>query len=385
MLNFDFHNPTHIVFGKDRLNELDSLVPESARVLITYGGGSVKKFGTLDKVIQALPGREIFRFGGIEPNPKFETLMKAVDAVKENRIDFLLAVGGGSVMDGTKFIALASAYGGEAEELLSHGFNPVPVDNALPIGTVVTLPATGSEMNSGGVISHQGGKYPVFSPLSFPMFSILDPELTYTLPVNQVANGIVDTFIHTVEQYITYPVDGRFQDRTSEGILQTLIEIGPKTIEEPEDYDARANLVWCATMALNGLIGAGVPQDWETHMIGHELTAMFGLDHGLTLAIVQPAVWKVRREQKKEKLLQYGRRVWGITAGSDDEIIDAAIARTEEFFTGLGMKIRLSDHGIDETGIKDIVAALEKHGLTALSETQDVTPDVSERILKAAL
>lgn len=385
MLNFDFYNPTHIVFGKDRLGELDALVPKDARVLITYGGGSIKKFGTLDKVKNALTGREIIEFGGIEPNPKFNTLMKAVEVVKKENITFLLAVGGGSVIDGTKFITLAANYDGNAEDLLACGFNPVPVKKACPIGTVLTLPATGSEMNSGAVVSHKGGKFPVFSPLAFPKFSILDPELTYTLPPHQVANGIVDTFVHTVEQYITYPAEGRFQDRTAEGILLTLIEIGNKTLENPEDYDARANLVWCATMALNGLIGAGVPGDWTTHMIGHELTAKYGLDHGLTLAILQPAVWKVRRNQKKEKLVQYGRRVWGITSGSDDEIIDQAIAKTEDFFRSLGMKIRLSEHGVKEEEIKDIIAALKAHGLTALSETQDVTPEVSEEILKAAL
>ena len=385
MLNFDFYNPTHIVFGKDRLGELDALVPKDARVMITYGGGSIKRFGTLDKVKNALEGREILEFGGIEPNPKFDTLMKAVEVVKKENITFLLAVGGGSVIDGTKFITLAANYDGNAEDLLACGFNPVPVKKTCPIGAVLTLPATGSEMNSGAVVSHKGGKFPVFSPLAFPVFSILDPELTYTLPPHQVANGIVDTFIHTVEQYITCPAEGRFQDRTAEGILLTLIEIGNKTLENPEDYDARANLVWCATMALNGLIGAGVPQDWTTHMIGHELTAKYGLDHGLTLAILQPAVWKVRRNQKKEKLVQYGRRVWGITTGNDDEIIDQAIAKTEDFFRSLGMKIRLSEHGIKEEEIKDIIAALEAHGLTALSETQNVTPEVSEEILKAAL
>ncbi len=385
MLNFDFYNPTHIVFGKDRLNELDNLIPKDARVLITYGGGSVKKYGTLEKVINALGDRTIFEFADIEPNPKFTTLMKAVEMAKKENIDFLLAVGGGSVMDGTKFITLAANYDGDAKDLLSHGFNPVPVEKAIPIGCVVTLPATGSEMNSGAVISHEHGKFPVFSPLSYPKFSILDPELTYSLPKKQVANGVVDTFIHTVEQYVTYPVDAKFQDRTSEGILQSLIEIGEATIENPTDYDARANLVWNATMALNGLIGAGVPQDWQTHMIGHELTAMFGLDHGLTLAIIQPAVWKVRKEQKKAKLLQYAQRVWGLTGDNDDAVIDQAIEKTETFFQRLGMKTRLSDHGIGEDDIPKLVKALENHGLTALSETGDVTLDVSEQILKAAL
>ncbi|MCG8615995.1 MAG: iron-containing alcohol dehydrogenase [Desulfobacterales bacterium] len=385
MLDFDFYNPTHIVFGKDRINELDNLVPEGSRVLITYGGGSVKKFGTLDLVQKALGNRAVFEFAGIEPNPRFSTLMKAVDIVKKEEIDFLLAVGGGSVMDGTKFISLAASFDGKAEELLTYGFKPVPVATAIPIGTVVTLPATGSEMNSGGVISHEHGKYPVFSPLAFPKFSILDPQLTYTLPGTQVANGIVDTFIHIVEQYVTFPAEGRFQDRTAEGILQTLIEIGEKTMDDPEDYDARANLVWCATMALNGLIGAGVPQDWTTHMIGHELTAMFGIDHGKTLAVVQPAVWKVRRAQKKEKLIQYADRIWGITQGTDDEIVDRAIARTEDFFHSLGVKTRLGDYGVEGDRIPDIVSALKDHGMTALSETQDVTPEVSEAILRAAL
>ena len=385
MQSFNFYNPTHIVFGKDRLAELDELVPKSSKVLVLYGGGSVKKFGTLDKVIAALPGREIVEFAGIEPNPKFTTLMKAVDVVKEQDIDFLLAIGGGSVMDGTKFVALAANYAGDAAELLSHGFAPVPVDNAIALGTVVTLPATGSEMNSGGVISYQGGKFPVFSPLVFPQFSILDPTLTYSLPAKQVANGVIDTFIHTVEQYVTVSAEGRFQDRTAEGILQTLIEIGKKTVDEPTDYDARANLVWCATNALNGLIGAGVPQDWTTHMIGHELTAMFGIDHGQTLAILQPAIWTVRKEQKREKLLQYAQRVWNITAGSDDERIDSAIAKTREFFCELGAPATLSECGVDEAGIDNVVKALEKHGLTALSETGDVTLAVSREILQQAL
>ena len=385
MQSFNFYNPTHIVFGKDRLAELDGLVPKNSKVLVLYGGGSVKEFGTLDKVIAALPGREIVEFAGIEPNPKFTTLMKAVDVVKEQDIDFLLAVGGGSVMDGTKFVALAANYAGDAAELLSHGFAPVPVDNAIALGTVVTLPATGSEMNSGGVISYQGGKFPVFSPLVFPQFSILDPTLTYSLPAKQVANGVIDTFIHTVEQYVTVPAEGRFQDRTAEGILQTLIEIGKKTVDEPTDYDARANLVWCATNALNGLIGAGVPQDWTTHMIGHELTAQFGIDHGQTLAILQPAIWTVRKEQKREKLLQYAQRVWNITAGSDDERIDSAIAKTREFFCELGAPATLSECGVDEAGIDNVVKALKKHGLTALSETGDVTLAVSREILQQAL
>ncbi|MBP6063545.1 MAG: iron-containing alcohol dehydrogenase, partial [Fusobacteriaceae bacterium] len=312
MFNFDFYNPTHIVFGKDRLSELDRLIPKNAKVLVVYGGGSVEKFGTLDKVINSISGRKVLKFGGVEPNPKFDTLMKAVEIVKNENIDFLLAVGGGSVMDGTKFISIASKYLGEPEEILTYGFNYVPVDSVVPMGTVVTLPATGSEMNNGAVISHKGLKVPVFSSHTFPVFSILDPTLTFTLPPTQVANGVIDTFVHVTEQYITFPAEGKFQDRTAEGILQTLIEIGKKTIDNPTDYDARANLVWCATMGLNGLIGAGVPQDWSAHMIGHEITALFGVDHGKTLAIVQPSIWEVRKDKKSAKLLQFAERVWNI-------------------------------------------------------------------------
>lgn len=386
MLNFDFYNPTHIVFGKDRIGDLDNLVPKEAKVLVLYGGGSVKKFGILTKVSEALKDRTIVEFGGIEPNPKFETLMKAVEIVKNENIDFLLAVGGGSVMDGTKFVNLAANYEGEnPEELLNYGFSPVPISKGLQIGTVVTLPATGSEMNSGAVISHKNGKTPVFSPLSFPKFSILDPSLTFTLPSTQVANGIIDTFIHTVEQYITYPAEGRFQDRTAEGILQTLIEIGRKTIDNPEDYEARANLVWCATMGLNGLIGAGVPQDWTTHMIGHQLTAIFGIDHGKTLAVIQPSIWEVRKEQKKDKLVQYAERVWNISEGDEDSKIDLAINKTREFFESLGVKTRLSEYGVTADRIDDVINSLEKHGLTALSETQDLTLEISRKIIENAM
>ncbi|MGL4855105.1 MAG: iron-containing alcohol dehydrogenase, partial [Lentisphaeria bacterium] len=268
MLNFEFYNPTKVIFGKNRFNELDSHIARDAKVMITYGGGSVNKFGTLDRVIKALGDRQIVLFGGIEPNPRYETLKKAIAVCKSEKVDFILAVGGGSVIDGTKFITMGSLYDGNSDDLLQYGGGNVPVEKVLPIATVLTLPATGSEMNCGCVVTGPNGKLAYFSQLVFPQFSILDPTLTYTLPESQVANGIVDTFIHTVEQYVTFPANGRFQDRTAEGILQTLIEIGKFTIDNPNDYDSRANLVWCSTMALNGLIGAGVPQDWSCHMIG---------------------------------------------------------------------------------------------------------------------
>jgi len=390
MLNFNFYNPTEIVFGKGQMKQLDGLVPKNSRVLITYGGGSVKRFGTLDKVIDELKKskREIFEFGNIEPNPKFETLMKAVKLVREEKIDFLLAVGGGSVMDGTKFIGIASCndkYIGKEEEILGFGFGGVPVEKTIPFGTVVTLPATGSEMNKGAVISHGKNKLMVSSSKSFPIFSILDPEVTYTLPKTQVANGIVDTFIHTVEQYITYPVDAKFQDRTAEGILQTLIEIGEETIENPDNYDARSNLMWSATMALNGLIGAGVPQDWSVHMIGHDLTAIFGIDHAKTLATILPATWKVRKAEKFEKLLQYAERVWALREGTDEEKVNSAIEKTEEFFHSLGITTKLSDHGVGENDIDNIINSLKSHGMVKLSERGDQTLEITRKIIEKAL
>ena len=329
------------------MHELDQLVPEDAKVLVLFGGGSVHRNGTLEKVLAGLGTREVLEFGGIEPNPQFNTLMKAVDIVRQENIDFLLAVGGGSVMDGTKFIAAAAPYQGNAEDLLKHGFEWLPIKSAVPLATIATLPATGSEMNMGAVISHEIGKLPVMSPLLYPQFSILDPTLTFSLPPVQVANGIVDSFVHVLEQYVTYPVDAQVQDRMAEGILKTLIEVGPITLAEPENYDARANLMWSATSALNGYIGVGVPHDWSTHMIGHELTDLFGMDHAQSLAVVQPSLWKIRKDKKREKLLQFAERVWEISEGTDDERIDQAIDMTRSFFESLGIKTRLSQYGIE--------------------------------------
>ena len=388
MLSFYFYNPTRIFFGKNRLEVIDKNVPANAKVLITFGGGSAKRSGLIDKVKTVLGNRKVYEFGGIEPNPHYETLMKAVEVVHKEQIDFMLAIGGGSVIDGTKFISLASHYKGDARDLLKFGFMPIPFDvvsKVVPFGVVLTLPATGSEMNNGAVISYEHGKFPVMCELAFPKFSILDPTITFTLPKIQVANGIVDAFVHTTEQYTTFPVDAKVQDRIAEGILQTLIEIGKTTVAEPENYDARANLVWSATMALNGIIGTGVPQDWTTHMIGHELTALFGIDHGQTLAIVYPAVLEIRRTQKRAKLLQYAERVWLIANGSEEEKITLAINKTREFFESLGIKTRLSQYGVTADRIPAVVEQLKVHGMTALSETQDITLDISRKILENAL
>ncbi len=387
MQNFDFQNPTHIVFGKNRIADLDKLVPASAKVLILVGGTSAEKTGTLGEVRQALGARTHATFSGIEPNPSFETAMQAVKQVRDGGYDFLLAVGGGSVIDAVKFIAAAALFeGSDAWSILEQrGRN---ITQALPFGTVLTLPATGSEMNNGGVITRRdiGAKLAFSSSHCYPLFSVLDPTKTYTLPPQQLANGVVDAFVHTVEQYLTYPVNARVQDRFAEGILQTLIEIGPRLLSATEpDYDDRANLVWAATMALNGLIGAGVPQDWSTHMIGHELTALHGIDHARTLAIVLPAMLNERRTQKQAKLLQYGERVWGINTGSDEERIDATIERTRHFFEAMGIATRLSAYGLSADAIDTVVNQLEAHGMTKLSEHRDLTPAISRKVLEAAL
>ncbi len=384
MQNFDFYNPTHIVFGQNRLAELDNLIPADAKVLVLYGGGSVKRNGALEQVKAGLGERSMIEFGGIEPNPEFTTLMKAVDIVKQEGITFLLAVGGGSVMDGTKFIALAAKFDSEPESLLFHGFNPPPVKEALPLGCIATLPATGSEMNMGAVVTYNHQKYPVMSPLAFPKFSFLDPEFTKTLPKEQIANGIADAFIHVTEQYLTYPVNAKVQDRMAEGVLQTLIEEGPMTYADNDNMDARKNFIWSATMALNGIIGSGVPHDWATHMIGHELTASYGIAHGRTLAIVLPSLLRERKTQKHDKLTQFAERVWNITEGSDDDKINQAIDKTEAFFNSLDIVTNLTHYDIDDQGIEKIVGKMEKMGLTALSETGDLDLACVTRILQAA-
>ena len=390
MQNFDYQNPTRILFGQGSIAKLAKAVPASARVLLLYGGGSVLKNGTLDEVKAALATAgigHVSEFSGIEPNPTFETLMRAVQQVKAEQIDFLLAVGGGSVIDGTKFVAAAAALpeGEDPWNILLTGGRVVK--SALPFGSVLTLPATGSEMNNGGVITRAAthDKLPFSSRCTYPQFSVLDPTKTFTLPKRQVANGVVDAFVHITEQYLTYPANARVQDRFAEGLLRTLVEIGQDAVNKPEDYDTRANLMWTATLALNGLIGAGVPQDWATHMIGHELTALHGIDHARTLALVLPALLQVRREEKRAKLLQYAERVWDIRDGSEDARIEQAIERTRAFFESLEVPTRLSAYQLDATAIDPLVAQLEKHGMVKLGEKQDINLETSRHILQAAL
>ncbi|QIR07654.1 iron-containing alcohol dehydrogenase [Salinivibrio costicola] len=385
MNNFEFYNPTRIVFGEGKIAELDRLIPADAKVLVLFGGQSARKTGTLDEVEQALGQRQFGLFGGIEPNPRFETLMKAVEKVSAEGYDYLLAVGGGSVIDGTKFVAAAAKYDGDAWDILTSMGGKV--EAALPFGTVLTLPATGSEMNKGSVVTRESmqAKLPFMSELVFPQFSVLDPVKTYTLPIRQVGNGVVDAFVHVVEQYLTYPANAPVQDRFAEGLLQTLVELGPQALETPEDYNVRASLMWTATLALNGLIGVGVPQDWSTHMLGHELTALHGLDHAQTLAVVLPAMLNEKFEQKQAKLAQFAERVWHIDQGSDAEKAQQAIGKTRDFFERMNVKTRMSDYDLDETAIEPLIESLTQHGMTQLGEHGDVTPDVCRRVLQAAL
>jgi len=384
MENFEFFNPVKILFGKGQIAKLRGAVPAGARLLVTYGSGSIKRNGVYDQVIANLQGHTVSEFSGIEPNPAYETLMKAVEVVKRERIDFLVAVGGGSVLDGTKFIAAAARFEGEPWDILAKNS---PVNAALPLGAVLTLPATGSEMNCIAVISRAGTqeKFPFASPLVYPKFSIIDPQVTFTLPARQVGNGIVDAFAHVLEQYLTYPANAPLQDRFAESILLTLIEEGPKTLANPADYNSRANLCWCATMALNGLIGLGVPQDWTTHMIGHELTALRGLDHAQTLAVVYPAVLAERKQAKRAKLLQYAERVWGIRTGAEDEKIDQAIQNTRTFFESVGVKTHMKDYGVATEVVQLVSKRLAARGWTTLGERHDIGPKEVEAILSHSL
>lgn len=383
MNNFTYHNPVKIVFGKGQIAELKQLVPANSKVLITYGGGSIKTNGVYDQVLNALENHEIFEFAGIEPNPRYDTLMRAVELIRQKQINFILAVGGGSVIDGSKFISAAVNYAGEDPWNIVN--KQAKFSDAIPFGVVLTLPATASEMNCGAVITRNQDKLAFVDPQVFPQFAILDPETTFGLPDNQTANGVVDIFVHTMEDYLTYPVKAKLQDRVAEGILATLIEEGPKAILQPSNYDVRANIMWCAPWALNGFISAGVPRDWATHRIGHELTALYGLDHGQTLAIILPSVIEIKREAKHAKILQYAARIWNIDTSDPDAAIDLAIIKTRNFFEQMGVPTRLSDYNLGEEVIPAVLSQLERHGMTALGERQDVDLKQSEAILKLSI
>ena len=378
MNNFEFQNPTRLIFGKGQIARLSQELPRDKKILVTFGGGSVKANGVYDKVMGALEGFDYIEFWGIEPNPKVETLRKAVKLCKEQGVGFILAVGGGSVLDGTKLIAAAACVENDAWELVR---DASLAKGALPFASVMTLPATGSEMNRAAVISNleTGEKFAFYNV--FPVFSILDPETTFSLPPFQVACGLADTFIHVMEQYMTVTGVAPLMDRWAEGVLQTVVEVAPKVRADQHDYDAMSTYMLSATMALNGFVAMGVPQDWATHRIGHEITALTGMTHGQTLVIVLPGVLNVMREQKGDKILQYGERVWGIAEGTREERIDKTIAATEDFFRSLGLATRLSECSVGEDVVAEVVNRFKVRG-TTLGEKANIDYSVVEQILR---
>jgi NADP-dependent alcohol dehydrogenase len=383
--NFEFYNPTRLIFGKDRIEQLGKYLPAGAKILFLYGQGSIKKNGIYAKVKAILSGFEHEEFGGIEPNPSYEYLMKAVELAKRTRIDFLLAVGGGSVIDATKFIAAAIPF--EEDDpwrILSHR---AKVKTAIPFGTILTLPATGSEMNAGSVISRKSTKekFSFMSAHVFPKFSILDLRVISSLPQSQIANGIADAFVHTTEQYMTYPVNAQLQDRFAESILKTLIAEGVKVMQDKEDMEAGANFMYSATMALNGTLSMGVPTDWSIHIIGHELTALYGIDHARTLAIILPSLYRRKIQEKMEKLVQFAERVWNINSGTDQSKALKAIDKTEEFFNSLGISTKLRDYGSDidvEYAVNEIITRFSNRNMMHLGENEIISLVDVEAIIR---
>lgn len=389
MTNFEHYNPTRIIFGKDQLSKLPHQIEQYSsvkKILIAYGGGSIIKNGLLDRIKNELAGFEITEFGGIEANPQYTTLMKGVELAKEKGIDFILAVGGGSVIDGVKFMTGAFHYDGNTWDVLDRKEGCV-FEKALPFGTVLTLPATGSEANSGAVISRDEikEKRTMGGPMFFPRFSFCDPSVVSTLPERQIANGIIDSYMHTLEQYLTFSVGNYLQERQAEAILSTLIEIAPKVLKDPSDYTSAANLMWCATHALNGNLRCGVPTDWCTHMIGHELTALYGIDHARTLAIIGPRLLENQFVNKFEMLVQYGKRVWKID-GSDESIAREAIARTESFFQSLNVPTRISQYTNDTDHLSRIIKdRFVDRGWAKMGERSAITPEDVESIVLNAI
>lgn len=381
MNNFVFANPVKIIFGKDTIGKISREIPASSKVLMIYGGGSIKKNGVYDQVVAALQPFEWFEFSGIEPNPHYETCMEAIRLIRREGINYLLAVGGGSVLDATKFIALGACFEGDPWDIIEKN---APVSKALPLGTVLTLFATGSEMNDGGVITKAATleKRAFESPLVYPAFSVLDPTVTYSLPLKQVGNGVVDAFVHVVEQYLTYPANALVQDYFAESILKILVSEGPKGLQSTDNYDVRANLMWASTWALNGWIGCGVTSDWATHMIGHEITAFYGLDHAQTLAIVLPGVMERFSEQKADKIIRLGEQVFNLSPEMPRaEKIKATIKAVADFFDSMGLKPNLSAYNLGDEAIEKVATRLHERGWK-LGEKKNITPDAVREILK---
>ncbi|QIZ77623.1 iron-containing alcohol dehydrogenase [Ferrimonas lipolytica] len=380
-MKFTFENSTRVHFGEGQIKQVGNDIPKDKKVLVLFGGGSIKNNGVYDQVTAALADHQWGEFGGIEANPQYDTLMKAVELIRAEGYDYLLAVGGGSVVDGSKFVSAAVAFQGDPWDILAKGASTPTV---MPIGCVLTLPATGSESNPASVVSRGNSKLAFFDPRVRPAFAVLDPQTTLSLSPRQVSNGVVDAFVHVIEQYLTVNHNAKVQDRFSEGLLLTLVEEGPKALTNPDDMEVRSNVMWAATMALNGLIGAGVPQDWTTHMIGHELTGHYGVDHGRSLTIMLPAVMKQRRDQKGDKIVQLGERVFDINSGSRDERIDATIEAVVAFFKQMEVPTTLADVELGDDAIVKVLASLAEHGREGMSEHGDVGPTELAQMLELA-
>lgn len=383
MNDFQLKNPTKILFGKDQIKKLSDEIPANAKVLLLYGGGSIKRNGIYEQVKEALSSFETVEMGGIPPNPEYDVLLKALEIIKSEEITFLLAVGGGSVIDGTKFLSAAALYKGDSPwDIVT---NRAPVTEGMPFGTVLTLPATGSEMNSGAVITRREiqAKLPIGGPGLFPVFSIMDPQVVRSIPERQIANGLADAFTHVLEQYVTYPVDALLQDRIAESILKTLIDVAPSILKDPADYKAAANFMWSCTMALNGLIQKGVPTDWSIHAMGHELTALYNIDHARTLAIITKSHYRYNLDTKKEKLAQMAERVWNITDGTTEERAIAAVDAIEAFFHSIGIPTKLSDYVDSYENTAQIIAQkFRERGMEGIGEWKKLTPEDVEKIVE---
>lgn len=382
MKAFEYYNPVKIEFGNGKISTLPQYISPNQKVLLIYGGGSIKKNGVYDEVKESLKDYDLHEFGGIEANPHYETCMKAITYIRANDIDFCLAVGGGSVIDATKFIVAGAHFEGEPWDIIEKGLGK-SLDRVLPYGNVLTLPATGSETNTGAVITKAATKEKKAfgGPKMYAQFSILDPRVIASLPPRQLANGVIDAFTHTLEQYLTYKHDAILQDRIAEGILSTLIEIAPKVMSDPSDYKAASNLMWSCTMALNGLLRLGVPTDWATHMIGHELTAKYGIDHARTLAIIGPNLYEAIFEDKKEKLAQMGNRVFGLS-GSEEEVAKKCISSIRSFYQGLGVDTKISDYADPEGIIPFVTERFKERKWTAMGERGSITIDKVSEILE---
>lgn len=380
-MKFSFNNTTRIQFGQGQIESIQKLIPASQKVLLIYGGGSIKKNGVYDQVTAALSAHDWLEFSGVEPNPTVETLDKAVVMAKDNKVDYILAVGGGSVIDGAKYVAAASCYDGDGWDILEGKYR---VAKALPLGAVLTLPATGSESNENSVVMKKATqkKRTFASPRVRPVFAVMDPDVVKTLPERQLANGIVDAWVHVCEQYLTYPTGAVVQEGYAEALLKGLKHLGDNFAAQDDKW--RANLMWSANQALNGLIGAGVAQDWSTHMIGHELTALYGVDHARSLAIVQPSLLRHQLSVKKAKLEQMGRNVFGLA--DSDQLAEQTIEKIEAFYQSLGIATQLTEHGADKpAAIDKIVNQLEQNGMTTLGENRAITVPEIREILDAAV